>query len=660
MGGAASIWERNRPAWKYRRVPLPEGSCVIATSDFDPESIQWPKAWGAPLLLKKSIAIQVISDDGGDRAFGHYVGQPEKCGYFLKHLTKAYEIGQAGDSERTTHRAFPTGPIVTDSQLTASQVPKNLPGAKLAFLGRDANPTGPHSEATTTACTPCSPASTVSLFSSPTGNRSRPSPLPDPPRLRTPEVPISQISERSDADWALSRPQEGHSGSRCRATRAASPGLKIGLEGFKPSQDRLGGAPRTQGGHTASERVSREKAISTGQTRHEQKRCPETQLWENSENDFPKDENLAWLAEAALRVELPEGWITFDDDDGQPVYYHEGRRVVTRKHPMLARFKAYAQRLQKFYESLSTKEALKNASKIRAHLGVVLNEVLNRCHRELPPMTPELLERAALLLAIDTASDFALSAKVKIAIESFAEDQYDISVSTGQKADLDGFIKQLRSEQIQLEVLSKQDSIIMCSEFNDLPAAVKCEECMDFFSLEGFQKCHASGTRRKHHPLKVAQCACSVFPWEPATCEVDGQYYSDRGYEKAAQHQPQLQLKPCQLLGGIKCSEYPDRPAEVLCEDCCDFFCIEAFLERHGHGHRQQHTQLQLHGSAVYRFGQPLPAEEASRLLRRAKLAREGGPWLAFRDDHLTTYWYHLRDKVVTFENPYLGNPLCQ
>ena len=73
-------------------------------------------------------------------------------------------------------------------------------------------------------------------------------------------------------------------------------------------------------------------------------------------------------------------------------------------------------------------------------------------------------------------------AKVKIAIESFAEDQYDISVSTGQKADLDGFIKQLRSEQIQLEVLSKQDSIIMCSEFNDLPAAVKCEDRPSEFS----------------------------------------------------------------------------------------------------------------------------------------------------------------------------------
>ena len=49
-------------------------------------------------------------------------------------------------------------------------------------------------------------------------------------------------------------------------------------------------------------------------------------------------------------------------------------------------------------------------------------------------------------------------------------------------------------------------------------------------------------------------------------------------------------------------------------------------------------------------------ALQASQLLRRAKLAREGGPWLAFWDDQLTTYWYHLRDKVVTFENPYFGS----
>ena len=42
-----------------------------------------------------------------------------------------------------------------------------------------------------------------------------------------------------------------------------------------------------------------------------------------------------------------------------------------------------------------------------------------------------------------------------------------------------------------------------------------------------------------------------------------------------------------------------------------------------------------------------------------ASPARTGGPgggaWLAFRDDQLTTYWYNLRDKVVTQANPYLG-----
>lgn len=144
-----------------------------------------------------------------------------------------------------------------------------------------------------------------------------------------------------------------------------------------------------------------------------------------------------------------------------------------------------------------------------------------------------------------------------------------------------------------------------------------------------------------------------------------------------------------------------------------DFFCMEAFLERHGHGHRQQHTYLQLDRAGnLHRFGELLSAEEdgskkpievmnqksffkgfqgaelesktewgmsvylvlsaiiciellacvfasilqASRLLRRAKFAREGGAWLAFQDDQLTTYWYHLCDKVATFANPYFGS----
>ncbi|CAJ1454404.1 unnamed protein product [Effrenium voratum] len=133
---------------------------------------------------------------------------------------------------------------------------------------------------------------------------------------------------------------------------------------------------------------------------------------------------------------------------------------------------------------------------------------------------------------------------------------------------------------------------------------------MDFFSAEGFQKCHASGKRKQHHPLKVQQCVCSVFPHELAVYEVNGQYFSERGYEGALQRNPGLRHVHCRVLS-LYCSEYPDRPAEVLCEDCCDLFSVEAFLERHGHGHRQRHSQLALDNMGrLHRFGQPLPPEE--------------------------------------------------
>lgn len=56
----------------------------------------------------------------------------------------------------------------------------------------------------------------------------------------------------------------------------------------------------------------------------------------------------------------------------------------------------------------------------------------------------------------------------------------------------------------------------------------------------------------------------------------------------------------------------------------------------------------------LYRAGQLLAPEECARLIDRARLAREGGPWIAFQDDQLNTYWYHLTDKITTTQNPYL------
>ncbi len=55
----------------------------------------------------------------------------------------------------------------------------------------------------------------------------------------------------------------------------------------------------------------------------------------------------------------------------------------------------------------------------------------------------------------------------------------------------------------------------------------------------------------------------------------------------------------------------------------------------------------------VWRGGVPVPPEDAQALIDKAKQTAEGGPWLAFKDDQLNTYWYHLRDKVTTVKSPY-------
>jgi len=536
------------------------------------------------------MAIVVLKDDGGERAFGHYLAQPERRGFFLKHLTTVLEaspeklklasVGREGVDDEGCHKGTPA-PVV--KRLQPQPPPPSFPST----------PTGPSSSALSTGAPDDSPE-----FLS---FRSRPG-----------------VTE--NRTMAATRPSSNPVASAENRAAGAQP-------------------------EPLSQTVQRPEAL---------KRPEVVMAAEQMGLDLVSDNVLLWLAESAADAALPEGWVTFGDDEGHPVYYHEKKRLVTRQHPTRARYKSFALRLRGLYQRMSETQALHGAAKIRAHLAVVLNEALNRCNRELPPVTPELLERAALLLGVDTSSEFALSTKVKTAIDWFVEEQYDISLATGVKADIDAFIAHLRYEQIQ-DMMSQPDGIIMCSELDGLPAAVKCEECMDFFSMEGFARCHSSGKRRQHRPLKVEQCACSVFPQESATCEANGQFFSDRGYREAMKRNPSLGLKHCRFLGGISCSEYPDKKAEVLCEDCCDFFCIEAFWERHGHGHRQQHVQLAIDAeNHLWRMGQKLPQEEASRILHRARRAREGGPWLAFRDDQLTTYWYHLHDKVVTHDNPYL------
>lgn len=171
-----------------------------------------------------------------------------------------------------------------------------------------------------------------------------------------------------------------------------------------------------------------------------------------------RDVQLLWIAEHAAKVELPEDWSEFPDEDGNLAYYHPKTKRLTTMHPVVKKYKDFVLKVRSFQERMGTV-----GKKIKPHLAVVMNEVLNRCYRELPPVTPEIIERLATLLFIDTALEHALTRRVKTAIETYAEDQYDIAMQTHQKADMDVFLHEVRNEQIRLEVLTKPDDVIMCT-----------------------------------------------------------------------------------------------------------------------------------------------------------------------------------------------------
>ena len=351
MGAAGSASKRYKP--KGEESPksgpwhLPQGGCVVSVVDFDPGSIRWPATWGAPLPLEKNMAIVVLKDDGGERAFGHYLAQPERRGFFLKHLTTVLEaspeklklasVGREGVDDEGCHKGTPA-PVV--KRLQPQPPPPSFPST----------PTGPSSSALST---------------------------------RAPDDSPEFLSFRSRPGVTENRTMA--------ATRPSS-------NPVASAENRAAGAQP----EPLSQTVQRPEAL---------KRPEVVMAAEQMGLDLVSDDVLLWLAESAADAALPEGWVTFGDDEGHPVYYHEKKRLVTRQHPTRARYKSFALRLRGLYQRMSETQALHGAAKIRAHLAVVLNEALNRCNRELPPVTPELLERAALLLGVDTSSEFALSTK---------------------------------------------------------------------------------------------------------------------------------------------------------------------------------------------------------------------------------------------------------
>ena len=397
MGSSVSLWTSRS---KYRESRTRHGvqsGLVVATSDFDPEDIQWPESWGLPLPLKKSMAIRVISDDGGDRAFGHYVGQPERRGYFLKHLTEKLETQRPPPHASWLEDHAQQSPLRPKFRESPSEASTSLPSLSPSpsvpsDLFVPTSPNWPHPSLNATP-----PRHPRQGFWDGSRN-SAPSPgFSHLPHLQSKFHPYPVESQQMAIEHPVS------------AFRSLASPVRVNPMAANLSQlrgDREVGHFSEVGRRGTS--VANSKSLLSQNMAGELRQTSNPLAAELGLHET--EEHLLWLVDAAAAVELPAGWMTFDDDEGRAVYYHEKKRYVTRKHPMLQRFRVYAEQLQKFYGTLSAKN-LNSSTKIRAHLAVVLNEVLNRCHRELPAMTPVLLERTAVLVGIDTTSEFELSTK---------------------------------------------------------------------------------------------------------------------------------------------------------------------------------------------------------------------------------------------------------
>jgi hypothetical protein len=379
--------------------------------------------------------------------------------------------------------------------------------------------------------------------------------------------------------------------------------------------------------------------------------------------DLDFDEDYFWIAEAAMKCPLGDEWKQFQDADGNPAYYHPRLKILQTTNPILDKFAAMFKR-QKAYTSAMTKGPAPKTN-VATRLSVIVNETLNRCHRGLTPVTPELVEKTCILLGINTAKQHLIARTVKMELDSFVESQYELATAVGAVVDAEDFIEKIHEVMVDLDVMRKPDDVIVCSEIPGRPAEVKCEQCKDFFSQQGFNLTHATGKRRGHSTLPVLQKVCSRYPDRLATCEVNGEYYSDEAYDEAVKEDPDLKKAPKKVLGGLKCSEYATRVAEVLVEEESELYCWEAFIKLHRKGKRRwTGTGGRLvpcvfdQDGHLWRAGTMLPQVEAQELIDRCRMVADGGAWCAFRDDNQNTYWYHWAEKVTTQVSPFRNKGL--
>eukprot|EP00921_Rhytidocystis_pertsovi_P015704 GHVQ01024935.1.p1 GENE.GHVQ01024935.1~~GHVQ01024935.1.p1 ORF type:complete len:741 (-),score=77.07 GHVQ01024935.1:213-2435(-) len=265
-----------------------------------------------------------------------------------------------------------------------------------------------------------------------------------------------------------------------------------------------------------------------------------------------------------------------------------------------------------------------------------------------------------------------------------AAESYEQPVDFSVDRSVIDLMETVREQQVKEDVFDQPEPLVTCSECECRASRVKCVQCQDFFCNTCFPLLHQQGRRSEHFSVPVlqsvcvhcdnhlAQCycvqcgmsgfcnACFDLIHRKDVCNITQEQLTCGTKQNSANSFCTNNMDAVELemlryhiklpLEGLKCLECEGRKANVICDDCVEFFCEECFIKLHRKGKRRYHSYLEIDDNfKVARGNQPVDLKDTYEAIEQAKdnALGEGErePWLAFRDNNLDTFWYNLRTK---------------
>jgi hypothetical protein len=361
-----------------------------------------------------------------------------------------------------------------------------------------------------------------------------------------------------------------------------------------------------------------------------------------------------WIAQLACAEKADPEWKEFTADDGRIMYLNRRTQKLQHIHPVVDKYAQLYGKQKTFSKALLLSSAVEDDDKNERFVAL-LKTIYDRCHRNLPPATPAIIEQLSALLLIDPAKEHALVKCIKLTLEAYVQKQYDLSTFI---SDLHEALKKLRvtkKQYVKDDLIRKPQSVVMCQECEAKSAVLKCEQCLDFFCQDCYNATHATGNRRGHITQDVEQLVCSACDSKIAACQCVqcGSFFCDSCYVSTHSSRPELHNHLKRVISGLVCQECEHFNAAVLCEDCVDLFCTECYIKLHKKGGRRNHVHRTIdHTGQVFRSGFLVPPEEAQILIERSRTTIESGPWVPFKDDANRAFWHNFALNHSSYSAP--------